>query len=98
MKWEEHLKHRSPAKDRRENEEQLYRMCLLAYAEGCSEEKKKALEAYRLRCGRLFGNRCMPPVAGRADRKKICDAHCSYIKKYEFELYKLGGCVEDSPE
>ena len=64
MKWKEHLKRQLPSNGRWENYEQLYRMCLLAYAEGCNEEKKKALEAYRLRC----------------------------------ELYKLGGCMEDSPE
>ena len=98
MKWKEHLKRQLPSNGRWENYEQLYRMCLLAYAEGCNEEKKKALEAYRLRCGRLFGNRCMPSAGSRAAQKKICDADCSYIRKYEFELYKLGGCMEDSPE
>ena len=75
MKWEEHLKHQLPANGRWENYEQLYRMCLLAYAEGCNEEKKKAFEAYRLRCGRLFGNRCMPSAGSRANPKKICDAN-----------------------
>ena len=49
MKWKEHLKRQLPSNGRWENYEQLYRMCLLAYAEGCNEEKKKALEAYRLR-------------------------------------------------
>ena len=40
MKWEEHLKHQLPANGRWENDEQLYRICLLAYAEGCNEERK----------------------------------------------------------
>lgn len=67
MKWEEHLKHQLPANGRWENDEQLYRICLLAYAEGCNEERKKALEAYRLRCGRLFvENRKVP--TGRKKR------------------------------
>jgi len=98
MEWEENLKHQLLTDDRGKNYEQLYRMCLQAYSEGCKEGKKKALEAYRLRCGRLFGNRCMPSVGNKFGRKKICDADCPYIRKYEFELYKLDGCVENTPE
>lgn len=98
MKWEKNLKHQLLANDGEKDYEQLYRMCLLAYSEGCKEEKKKALEAYRLRCGRLFGNRCMPSAGNGTERKKICDADCLYIRKYEFELYKLGGCVENASE
>ena len=37
MKWKEHLKRQLPSNGRWENYEQLYRMCLLAYAEGCNE-------------------------------------------------------------
>ena len=98
MKWEEHLKYQLLADAERQNYEKIYRICLLAYAEGCKEEKKKALEAYRRCCGRLFGNRCMPAAGSRAERKKICDADCPYIRKYEFELYKLGGCVKNTSE
>ncbi|WP_025832566.1 hypothetical protein [Bacteroides rodentium] len=97
MKWEESLK-QLPADGGGKNYEKLYRISLLAYLEGCSEEKRKALEAYRLCCSRLFGNRCMPSIGNRAERKKLCDANCPYIRKYEFELYKLGGCVESTPE
>lgn len=42
MKWKEHLKRQLPSNGRWENYEQLYRMCLLAYAEGCNEEKKES--------------------------------------------------------
>lgn len=98
MKWEECLKHQLPVEDGGENYEELYRISLRAYTEGRSEEKKKALEAYRLCCGRLFGNRCMSSTGNSSDKKKICDADCPYIRKYEFELYKLGGCVENTPE
>ena len=36
MKWKEHLKRQLPSNGRWENYEQLYRMCPLAYAEGCN--------------------------------------------------------------
>ncbi len=98
MKWEECLKQQLPAEGGGKSYEELYQISLRAYAEGCSEEKKKALEAYRLCCGRLFGNRCMSSAGNRTDQKKICDANCLYIRKYEFELYKLGGCVENTSE
>ena len=63
MKWKEHLKRQLPSNGRWENYEQLYRMCLLAYAEGCNEEKKKALEAYRLRCGKIGRASCRERVS-----------------------------------
>ncbi|WP_289750136.1 hypothetical protein [uncultured Bacteroides sp.] len=98
MKWEESLKHQLYADGRKRSYEKLYRISRLAYLKGCSEEKKKALEAYRLCCSRLFGNRCMPSIGSSLKRKKLCDADCPYIRKYEFELYKLGGCAESTPE
>ncbi len=98
MEWEECLKHQLSAESGGQNYEELHQVSLQAYAEGCREEKKKALEAYRLCCSRLFGNRCISFAGNRADQKKICDADCPYIRKYEFELYKLGGCVENTPE
>lgn len=98
MKWEEHLKHQLQADGGPQSYEQLYRICMLAYTEGHNENKTKTIEAYRLRCGRLFGNRCMPTAGSRSDSKRICDANCTYIKKYEFELNKLSGCVETPPE
>ena len=54
MKWKEHLKRQLPSNGRWENYEQLYRMCLLAYAEGCNEEKKKDSTRHTgLRCGEI---------------------------------------------
>lgn len=98
MRWEESLMHQFASDGGGKSYKELYRISLQAYTEGCSEEKKKALEAYRLCCGRLFGNRCMLSAGSRTERKKICDADCLYIRKYEFELYKLGGCAESTSE
>ena len=69
--------------------EHLYRICRDAYKEGCGYEKSLAVEAYRLRCSRLFGNRCMVVSNTIPRHIKICDGNCSYLHKYEFELYKL---------
>lgn len=86
MKWEESLKRQLPVDDGDAVYEELHRIFLLAYTEGCNEEKKKALEAYRRCCGNLFGNRCMSSAGSGTGWKKICDADCPYIRKYEFEL------------
>lgn len=56
-----------------------------AYAEGRSTERMLAVEAYRLRCGNLFGNRCMSRTASH----KLCDGKCWYLKQYVWELNKL---------
>ena len=78
--------------------ENIHKMCSDAYTQGRMAERTLAIEAYRLRCHHLFGNRCMPSIGSSLKRKKLCDADCPYIRKYEFELYKLGGCAESTPE
>lgn len=60
-----------------------------AYIAGRIAERKIALEAYRLRCCNLFGNRCMERSIFGSHTKKICDADCRYIEQYKLELYKL---------
>ena len=37
----------------------IHRMCSDAYTKGRMVERSLAIEAYRLRCSNLFGNRCM---------------------------------------
>ncbi|MDE6181088.1 MAG: hypothetical protein K2G02_08270, partial [Phocaeicola sp.] len=64
-------------------------LCLSAYMEGCVDERNKAVEAYRLRCEWLFGNKCMHLFSSNKERKKMCDGNCHYIKKYMYELDKL---------
>ena len=88
MKWEEKLKGKL-AHLKEYGYDELHQICLNAYAEGCSEEKARAIEAYRLRCNRLFGNRCMLSSCLKRNYRKICDGDCYYIKKYKSELYKL---------
>lgn len=56
-----------------------------AYTEGRSIERMLAIEAYRLRCSNLFGNRCMSRTASH----KVCDGKCWYLKQYILELDKL---------
>lgn len=68
---------------------EIFKICLDAYSEGCIKEKGLAIEAYRLRCSSLVGNRCMHPNNPGDKPKKICDGQCRYLKQYEFELYKL---------
>lgn len=60
-----------------------------AYAAGRIAERKIALEAYRLRCCNLFGNRCMERTIFGNHTKKVCDGDCRYIEQYKLELYKL---------
>lgn len=88
MKWEENLKY-GLTHSVRIDYEYLYRMCLDAYKEGRRYEKSLAVEAYRLRCCHLFGNRCMIISDTIPRHIKICDGDCSYMDKYRFELYKL---------
>ena len=85
MKWEDNLKDvLTLLKGYRYNE--LYNICLAAYTEGFQTEKQIAIEAYRLRCRKLFGNRCMTPVE---NNNKICDGECLYIRKFKAELFRL---------
>lgn len=90
MEWEVRLKYLLPYVHGQGYEE-IYRLCMGAYAEGCLEEKRKAIEAYRLRCNNLFGNRCMESSDSANKHRKICDGDCYYLKKYKSELYKLEG-------
>lgn len=88
MEWEINLKgHRTLLKGN--DYEDLHTLCLDAYAEGCAREKEKALEAYRLRCENLFGNRCMSPHTTTGIRNKTCNGQCLYMKRFRWELGKL---------
>jgi len=88
MKWEEYLKcNLTLLKGKRYKE--IYKLCMDAYMEGRLEEKRKALEAYRLQCSRLFGNRCMDCHLFRKSRNCICDGNCLYIKKFKSELHRM---------
>lgn len=69
-----------------ENRDNMY---INAYIAGRTAERELAVEAYRLRCRHLFGNRCMERSIFGALTKKICDGNCLYIKQYKQELYKL---------
>ena len=88
MNWEETLKNELMNSVQMDYEH-LYRICHDAYKEGCGYEKSLAVEAYRLRCSYLFGNRCMMASDTIPRHIKVCDVNCSYLHKYEFELYKL---------
>lgn len=88
MEWEVRLRYVLPLA-RGQFYEEVYKLCMGAYAEGCMEEKRKAIEAYRLRCNKLFGNRCMDFSVLANEHKRICDGDCYYIRKYKSELYKL---------
>lgn len=90
MKWEEELNGKL-AHLKRFSYDELYQLCLHAYNEGRFKEKLLAVEAYRLRCGSLFGNRCMLSSCANHNHKKICDGDCCYLKTYESELWKLEG-------
>ena len=74
---------------REKSYEELYTLCLSAYTEGRRDERNNALEAYRLRCSCLFGNRCMNSSLSVKIRKKTCVGNRQYIKKYISELDKL---------
>ena len=88
MKWEEMLKSGFMVL-KGERYEDIYRMCMDAYIEGRLEERQNALEAHRLRCCKLLGNRCMDFHLFGRTKSGICDGECLYLKKFEMELYKL---------
>lgn len=88
MKWNNKCQY-TPASLREKSYEELYTLCLSAYTEGRTDERNKSLEAYRLRCSCLFGNKCMDSSLSVEVRKRICDGNCHYIKKYMSELDKL---------
>lgn len=90
MKWEEDLNGKL-AHLKGFKYDELYQICLSAYNEGRFKEKRLAVEAYRLRCGSLFGNRCMLSSCVSHNHKKICDGDCYYLKIYQSELWKLEG-------
>lgn len=69
--------------------ENIYKMCSDAYTQGRITERTLAIEAYRLRCNNLFGNRCMTRSPFGTLTKKICDGDCWYLKQYKLELNKL---------
>ena len=77
MKWNNKCQY-TPASLREKSYEELY-----------TDERNKSLEAYRLRCSCLFGNKCMDSSLSVGVRKRICDGNCHYIKKYMSELDKL---------
>ena len=84
MKWNNKCQY-TPASLREKSYEELYTLCLSAYTEGRTDERNKSLEAYRLRCSCLFGNKCMDSSLSVGVRKRICDGNCHYIKKYMSE-------------
>ena len=88
MEWNNKCKYLSTSLQTKDYEE-LHMLCLSAYAEGRKDERKNALEAYRLRCSSLLGNKCM--YYYEEVRKKTCDGNCYYIRKYLSELDKLDG-------
>ena len=88
MKWEEKLKC-NLALLKEGQQEEIYKMCMNAYLEGRVEERKKAREAHRLRCCKLFGNRCMDFRLFKKTRNGTCDGNCLYIRRFEAELYRL---------
>lgn len=69
--------------------ENIHKMCSDAYTQGRMAERTLAIEAYRLRCHHLFGNRCMTRSSFGTLTKKICDGDCWYLKQYKSELNKL---------
>lgn len=69
--------------------EELRNLCNDAYIAGRKAERALAVEAYRLRCSNLFGNRCMRRNLFGSITKKICDGDCWYLKQYKLELHKL---------
>lgn len=88
MEWEINLKGHQ-ALLRGNDYEDLRTLCRDAYAEGRAREKEKALEAYRLRCENLFGNRCMSPYPPTGIRNMTCNGECLYMKRFRWELGKL---------
>lgn len=88
MKWENILKEKLSLAEKVCYGD-LHKLCMDAYTEGHMEERALAIEAYRLQCDKLFGNRCMNSSIRKDGHKSICDGNCNYIKKYKFELCKL---------
>lgn len=88
MEWENDLKEKFMQINGNDFDE-IYRLCSNAYSEGCETEKALAIEAYRLRCSNLFGNRCMSYTHSKPYTQKICVGDCSYVKRFKFELQKL---------
>lgn len=68
---------------------EIRNLCREAYVKGCLKERTLAIEAHRLQCINLFGNRCMNLISPEATNKKICDGNCGYMNKYIAELSKL---------
>lgn len=88
MKWEENLENKTIPTDEN-NLDEIHQLCFNAYAEGCERERKLAIEAHRLLCSYLFGNRCLNHSHSKSYTEAICTGNCSYVKRYKFELYKL---------
>lgn len=88
MKWEDVLQKKFPQLGNDVYNE-IYKLCLDAYVRGSLKERTLAVEAHRLRCNHLFGNRCMNHTYSETITPKICDGKCSYMNKYVSELYKL---------
>lgn len=86
MEWEDELKEKIAD---RVDLEVIHQLCTDAYNEGRDKERILAVEAYRLRCYHLFGNRCMNHSRSDTATQSVCSGNCSYIRQYQFELYKL---------
>ncbi len=70
--------------------EEVHRLCNAAYRQGIQHAKANAIEAFRLRCCHLLGNRCMDhSTDSEGFARRVCNGKCVYIRRYEFELYKL---------
>lgn len=88
MEWEDVL-HEKLSQMGCDFYDEIYEVCLDAYDQGSLKERMLAIEAYRLRCVHLFGNRCMNQSSSDRAAKKTCDGKCIYMNKYISELYKL---------
>lgn len=86
MEWEKFLKDHIEEADATGAEDRLYHK---AFVEGCRKERALAIEAHRLRCSFLFGNRCMNHSRSKLQPQSVCAGNCFYIRQYEFELHKL---------
>lgn len=88
MKWNNKCQY-TPASLREKSYEELYTLCLSAYTEGRTDERNKSLEAYRLRCSCLFGNKCMDSSLSVGVRKSIIrKSKCSGISKRKVHFTK----------
>lgn len=86
MEREKFLKDDIEAADISGAKDRLYHK---AFEEGCRKERALAIEAHRLCCSFLFGNRCMNHSRSKLRTQPVCAGNCFYIRQYEFELYKL---------